>query len=62
MQPKHSKTGQGAIPERGVIEVKSLRDNSWQTAQGNQATRYLNQYGLVLVINYREFRLIGKDE
>ena len=56
------KTGQGAIPERGVIEVESLGDNSWQTEQGNQPTRYLNQYGLVLVTNYREFRLIGKDD
>ena len=56
------KTSQGAIPERGVIEVKPLGDNSWQTAQGSQATKYLNQYGLVLVTNYREFRLIGEDD
>ena len=55
-------SGQGAIPERGVIEVKPLGDNSWQTAQGSQATKYLNQYGLVLVTNYREFRLIGEDD
>ena len=55
------KSGQGEIPERGVIEVKPLSDQSWQTAKGEQATKYFNLYGLVLVTNYREFRLIGKD-
>ena len=55
------KSGQGEIPERGVIEVKSLADQSWQTAKGEQATKYFNLYELVLVTNYREFRLIGKD-
>lgn len=56
------KPGQGEIPERGVIEVKPLADNSWQTAQGKQATKYFERYRLVLVTNYREFRLIGEDE
>ena len=56
--PKH---GQGELPERGVIEVKPLADNSWQTTQGEQAAKYFDRYGLVLVTNYREFRLIGKD-
>ena len=56
--PKH---GQGEIPERGVIEVKSLSDNSWQTTKGQQAAKYFDLYGLVLVTNYREFRLVGKD-
>ncbi len=32
------KPGQGEIPERGVIEVKPLSDQCWQTAQGKQAT------------------------
>lgn len=54
------KPGQGAIPERGVIEVKPLADNSWQTAQGKQATKYFDRYRLVLVTNYREFRLVGE--
>ena len=56
------KPGQSNIPERGVIEVKPLHDNSWQTAKGQQATRYFNRYRLVLVTNYREFRLIGEDD
>ena len=55
------KSGQGEIPERGVIEVKPLADNSWQTAKGAQATTYFKRYGLVLITNYREFRLIGPD-
>jgi hypothetical protein len=49
----------GQLPERGVIEVKGLADNTWQTAKGTQATKYFDRYGLVLVTNYREFRLIG---
>ena len=55
------KPGQGEIPERGVIEVKPLADKSWQTAQGEQTTKYFSRYRLVLVTNYREFRLIGED-
>jgi hypothetical protein len=56
------KPGQGELPERGVIEVKPLGDNSWQTAQSKQATKYFDHYRLVLITNYREFRLIGEDE
>ena len=54
------KPEQGEIPERGVIEVKPLSDDSWQTAKCEQATKYFNRYRLVLVTNYREFRLIGE--
>lgn len=53
--------GQGETPERGVVEVKGLADDSWQTSLGEQATRYFGRYRLVLVTNYREFRLIGDD-
>lgn len=52
----------GQLPERGVIEVKPLADNSWQTCKSDQATKYFNHYKLVLVTNYREFRLIGEDD
>ena len=55
------KPGQGEIPERGVVEVKPLSDKSWQTAKGEQAAKYFDRYRLVLVTNYREFRLIGED-
>lgn len=52
----------GQLPERGVIEVKPLADKSWQTVKSDQATKYFNHYKLVLVTNYREFRLIGEDD
>lgn len=52
----------GQLPERGVIEVKPLANNSWQTSQSAQATNYFNHYRLVLITNYREFRLIGEDD
>ena len=51
----------GQIPERGVIEVKGLGEHTWQTADSAQATKYFGHYHLVLVTNYREFRLIGED-
>ena len=55
------KPGQGEIPERGVIEVKPLGDRTWRTAKGKQAATYFDRYRLVLVTNYRDFRLIGED-
>jgi hypothetical protein len=61
-QKGEPKPGQGEIPERGVIEVKPLADNTWQTAKGKQTTGYFDRYRLVLITNYREFRLIGEDE
>ena len=53
--------GQGEIPERGVVEVKGLDDDTWQTAATPQVTKYFERYRLVLVTNYRDFRLIGED-
>lgn len=61
-QTSHGEPKPGQIPERGVIEVKPLADKSWQTAKSEQATKYFNHYKLVLVTNYREFRLIGEDD
>jgi hypothetical protein len=51
----------GQMPERGVVEVKGLSDKTWQTAKSAQATKYFDLYRLVLITNYREFRLIGED-
>jgi hypothetical protein len=51
----------GQIPERGVIEVKGLKEQTWQTADSAQATKYFGHYRLVLITNYREFRLIGES-
>lgn len=51
----------GAIPERGVVEVKGWKDNSFVTAETKQVATYWDRYNLVLVTNYRDFVLIGRD-
>ena len=52
---------QGQLPERGVVEVKSVGDDAWLTADGDQASRYWSRYQLVLVTNTRDFVLLGED-
>ena len=52
---------EGQTPERGVVEVKSLADDAWLTAEGRQASRYWERYRLVLVTNARDFVLVGED-
>ena len=51
-------------PNRGVIEVKGLSEETSKTVQSEQVKKYLRAYGQVLVTNYREFRvvLLGKDD
>lgn len=51
----------GQKPERGVIEVKPPSEETQRTAKGAQTTKYFNDYGLVLVTNYRDFLLVGAD-
>ena len=53
---------EGAPPERGVVEVKGWKDDSFVTAGAPQISKYWEHYGLVLVTNYRDFVLIGRDE
>src|SRR5260221_6078211 len=55
------KEGQGHIPERGVVEVKGLTDETWITASTAQVSKYWDRYRLVLVTNYRAFLIIGVD-
>lgn len=55
------KPGQGEIPERGVVEVKGLADETWLTAESKQVSKYWSAYRLVLVTNYRDFLLLGED-
>jgi hypothetical protein len=55
------KPGQGEKPERGVVEVKGLADETWLTAETKQVSKYWNAYRLVLVTNYRDFLLLGED-
>jgi hypothetical protein len=51
----------GATPARGVIEVKSTKEDAWRTAEGKQVSRYWGEYGQVLVTNLRDFLLVGRD-
>ena len=51
----------GQVPERGVIEVKSVGDDVWLTAGSDQVSRYWSLYRLVLVTNTRDFVLLGED-
>jgi hypothetical protein len=52
----------GQLPERGVVEVKSTKDDSWVTADGKQVSKYWGHYRQVLVTNYRDFVFVGEDE
>lgn len=50
----------GALPDRGVAEVKKPEADLRQIAGGEQVGRYLERFGLVLVTNYREFLLLDR--
>ena len=51
----------GQLPERGVVEVKSLQWDTRATMVREQVSRYWGRYRLVLVTNLREFDLVGPD-
>ena len=53
---------QGQLPARGVLEVKGPADDVRKIAASEQVKRYVKEYGLVLVTNYRDFLLLGRDE
>jgi hypothetical protein len=48
-------------PERGVIEVKGTGEEVSTIAQSQQVSKYWQRYGQVLVTNYRDFVLVGRD-
>ena len=48
-------------PERGVVEIKPAELNLDTLTNDEQIRRYLDQYGLVLITNLREFRLLKLD-
>ena len=60
-QVQKGRAREGQVPERGVVEVKSVDDDAWLTAAGNQVSRYWGRYRLVLVTNTRDFVLVGDD-
>jgi type I restriction-modification system DNA methylase subunit len=49
-------------PARGVIEVKSTRDEITDIAETKQVKEYLEHYGLVLLTNYRSFLLLKRGD
>ncbi len=48
-------------PERGVVEVDDIPAELTVKSGSAQVQRYLDAYGLVLVTNYRDFVLLGRD-
>ncbi|MDG4551459.1 MAG: N-6 DNA methylase [Candidatus Contendobacter sp.] len=51
----------GQKPERGAVEVKGWSEEVLTVAATEQVTRYAQHYGVVLVSNYRDFVLVGRD-
>src|SRR5207253_1331247 len=49
------------VPARGVLEVKGTAEEIDQIAAHPQVARYLARYGQVLITNYRDFLLVGRD-
>ena len=62
IQAQNGASLKGQLPERGVVEVKSSKDDAWLTAESHQVSRYWQLYRQVLVTNTREFVLVGSDE
>jgi hypothetical protein len=59
---KDSRPIEGQIPERGVIECKPWKDDSFARTDSAQVSKYWNRYGLVLVTNFRDFVLVGRSD
>ena len=60
-QVQKGRPREGQMPERGVVEVKTVEDDAWLTVAGDQVSRYWGRYRLVLVTNTRDFVLVGED-
>ena len=52
----------GQMPERGVIEIKSPKDEVAAIADTKQVSKYWQKYRLVLVTNYRDFLVVGERD
>ena len=60
-QVRGQRPRRGQLPERGVVEVKSSREDTRTDRVRDQVGRYHSRYGLVLVTNLREFSLVASD-
>ncbi|REJ47172.1 MAG: DNA methyltransferase [Microcystis aeruginosa TA09] len=49
------------FPERGAIEIKGTKEDIKKIAASEQVQKYWQKYGQVLVTNYRDFLLIGRN-
>ena len=58
-QVQRGRPREGQLPERGVVEVKALTENTQAAQVRDQTTRYWARYHLVLVTNLRGFELLG---
>jgi hypothetical protein len=52
----------GQAPARGVIECKPPKQDVLAIADTRQVSDYWDRYNQVLVTNYREFLLVGRDD
>ncbi len=52
----------GQLPARGAIECKKPADDLLAVADSPQVSRYWTAHSQVLVTNYREFLLLGRDD
>jgi hypothetical protein len=50
----------GQPPERGVIEMKGVNEETWFTAESRQVSKYFGAYQLVVVSNLRAFLIVGE--
>ena len=50
----------GTLPSRGAIEAKSANRDIATIVIGEQVAKYLDLYGLVLVTNFRQFRIVER--
>jgi hypothetical protein len=52
----------GQLPQRGVIEMKSVKEDAWLTADTKQVSKYWGAYRLVIVTNLRDFLILGEND
>ena len=60
-QVQNGRQRPGQVPERGVVEVKGVDEDSLLMAASEQVSRYWGRYRLVLVTNLREFSIVGES-